>query len=228
MRIAIYWDIDGTLLLAPPGRADLFHSTIERLGGTPVKPAQRRDGLTDRRIGELYLEAAGMSPDLIEDYLTALDEESAAYYVEHPRRPMPGVREALAAVAARGWRQALMSGNTPGRIRTKLFTAGVDPSVFDMATSVSGGFVSDRRELGRRARQHSGDDLLVVVGDTPHDLEAARAADARFIAVTADERLREELAPAALAVVETLADPAFLRALDAVAAEAAQEITPKE
>lgn len=219
MSIAVYWDIDGTLLLAPPGRADLFLTTIEGLGGTPVKPQGRRDGLTDRRIGELYLESSGMSPDLLDDYLAELDRQSAAYYVEHPRALMPGVHEALADVAARGWRQALMSGNTPGRIRTKLFTAGIDPSMFDMASSVSGGFVSDRSLLGTRAREHSGGDLLIVVGDTPHDLVAARAADARFIGVARDPQVRAELAPHAEVVVETLADPEFRRALDRLAAE---------
>lgn len=228
MSIAVYWDIDGTLLLAPPGRADLFFSTIEGLGGTPVKPPGRRDGLTDRRIGELYLESAGMPADLIEDYLAELDRQSAAYYIEHPRVLMDGVHEAIADVAARGWRQALMSGNTPGRIRTKLFTAGIDPSVFDMTTSVSGGFVSDRSQLGVQARERSGDDLLIVVGDTPHDLVAARAAGARFIAVNHDPHVRAELAPQAEVVVETLADPEFRRALDRLAAEQTQEMTPNE
>ena len=228
MSIAVYWDIDGTLLLSPPGRADLFLSTIGGLGGTPVKPTGRREGLTDRRIGELYLAAAGLSLDLLDDYLAELDRQSAAYYVQHPRDLMPGVHKALADVASRGWRQALMSGNTPSRIRTKLFTAGIDPTMFDMTTSVSGGFVSDRSELGRQARARSGDDLLIVVGDTPHDRIAARAADARFIGVTRDPGVREELTPHAEVVVETLADPAFARALDSVAAGAAQEITPKE
>ncbi|SDB80698.1 Phosphoglycolate phosphatase, HAD superfamily [Raineyella antarctica] len=217
MGIAVYWDIDGTLLLSPPGRADLFLQAIEGLGGTPVKPAGRREGLTDRRVGELYLEAAGMSLDRLDDYLAELDVRSATYYLEHPRALMPGVHDALADVAARGWRQALMSGNTPSRIRTKLFTAGIDPSTFDMATSVSGGFVSDRRELGGQARERSGDDLLVVVGDTPHDLLAAQAADAVFIGVNADPAVRDELAKSALVVVETLADPAFAAALDRVA-----------
>lgn len=230
MSIAVYWDIDGTLLLAPPGRADLFLSTIEGLGGTPVKPPGRRDGLTDRRIGELYLEAAGMPADLIEDYLAELDRRSAAYYAEHPRMLMPGVHEAIADVAARGWRQALMSGNTPGRIRTKLSTAGIDPAAFDLTTSVSGGFVSDRSLLGTQAREHSGDDLLIVVGDTPHDLVAARAAGARFIAVSQDARARAELAPDAEAAMETLADPEFRRTLDRLAAGAGrgQAMTPKE
>ena len=228
MSIAVYWDIDGTLLLAPPGRADLFLSAIGGLGGTPVKPTGRRDGLTDRRIGELYLEAAGMSLDRLDDYLAELDRQSAAYYVQHPRDLMPGVHQALADVGARGWRQALMSGNTPSRIRTKLFTAGIDPTIFDMATSVSGGFVTDRSDLGRQARERSGHDLLIVVGDTPHDLTAARAADARFIAVTRDPAVRGELTPYAEVVVATLADPAFGQALDSLAAGAAQEITPKE
>lgn len=218
MSIAIYWDVDGTLLLAPPGRADLFLSTVESLGGPPSKPAGRREGLTDRRVGELYLEAAGLAPDLIDSFLAELDSQSAAFYVQHPREPMPGVHVAIAEVAARGWRQALMSGNTPSRIRTKLFTAGIDPTVFDMTTSVSGGFVSDRDELGRQARERSGDDTLVVIGDTPHDLRAARAAGALFIGVTREAATRDELEPHALAVVETLADPAFLAALDRIAA----------
>ncbi|QGF22789.1 haloacid dehalogenase-like hydrolase [Raineyella fluvialis] len=139
MRIAVYWDIDGTLLLSPPGRADLYRSTIASLGGTPVLPSQPRDGLTDRRVGELYLDAAGMPLALIDDFLAELDRQSVAYYVEHPREQMPGALAAVADVAGRGWRQAVMSGNTPTRIRTKLATAGIDPDLFDPATSVSGG-----------------------------------------------------------------------------------------
>lgn len=223
MRIAVYWDIDGTLLLSPPGRADLYRVTIEAFGGTPVQPAEPRDGLTDRRVGEMYLEAAGMPLGLIDDFLAELDRQSTAYYVLHPRRLMPGAVEAVAEVAARGWRQALMSGNTPARMRTKLSTAGLDPDAFDAATSVSGGFVSDRRELGRRARALSGDDRLVVVGDTPHDLLAARAAGAPLIAVTDRLEVRAALRGEALAVLPTLADPGFLRALERLAGQA---ITP--
>ena len=90
MSITIYWDVDGTLLLAPPGRADLFLSTVEALGGTPTKPPGRREGLTDRRLAELYLAAAGLSADRVEEFLAELDRQSAAYYVDHPREPMAG------------------------------------------------------------------------------------------------------------------------------------------
>lgn len=224
MPIAVYWDIKGTLLLPPAERADLFLSSVQALGHRPVTPVHPRDDLTDRRAGELYLEAAGLPLERIDDLLRELDRQSATHYLDHPWRVMPGAREALAEVAVRGWRQSLVSGNTPSRIRTKLFTSGIDPSTFDMATSASGAFVSDRSELGRQIRERSGEDLLLVVGDRPADLLVADVADARFLAVTDDPVVRERVAPRALAVVEALQDPAFCLALD----DLAQEMTPNE
>lgn len=218
MSIAVYWDIDGTLLSAPPTRADLFYATIEAMGGAATVPSQSRSGLTDRRVGELYLEAAGMEPGRIEEFLDVLDQQSIAYYVQHPRLVIPGANKAIADVAARGWRQALLSGNTPARIRTKLFTAGIDLSHFDMGMSASGRFVSDRNDLGVQVRELSGDDTLVVVGDTIHDWHAAQAADATFVAVNADPDKLVALAPHAIAAVESFEDPAFRRALDDIGA----------
>lgn len=218
MDFAVYWDIDGTLLSAPPMRADLFWATIEKMGGRPVLPDQPRAGLTDRRVGELYLAAAGMDVGRVDEFLDVLDKESAAYYVLHPRMITPGANEAITDVMQRGWRQALLSGNTPSRIRTKLFTAGIDMQHFDMLTSASGGFVSERRLLGVQAREQSGDDTLIVVGDTVHDVEAAEAAEAHFIAVNADAEALAELADHAVAAVQSFQDPAFTQALDRIAA----------
>lgn len=216
MAIAVYWDVDGTLLTSPPRRADLFAVTIEELGGTPVVPEEPREGLPDHLAATLYLEAAGMDPARTGEFLTVLDLRSAAYFVKHPRRVTSGVHSALADVRARGWRQALMSGNTPSRIRSKLFTAGIDPNLFDMRTSVAGDRADDRGDLGERARLLSGDDTLIVVGDTVHDRTAARSAGAAFIAVCADPEVAADLGRDAVAVVADFADPAFRAALDAV------------
>ncbi|QGF22788.1 hypothetical protein [Raineyella fluvialis] len=76
----------------------------------------------------------------------------------------------------------------------------------------------------------------MVVGDTPHDLLAARAADAPLIAVTRHPDVRASLSGEALAVIPTLADPAFTEALDRLAArletratvDQGQAITPNE
>lgn len=210
MSVIAYWDIDGTLLQALPGRRDLFADAVEELGATPRKPSEPREGCTDRRLAEMYLDAAAEPRSRVEEFLSVLDTLSTDFYTAQPREATAGALAALALTASLGWRNALMTGNTPTRARVKLSTAGIDPAVFDSDLSVSGGFVSDRRELGRRARSLTGAAAtLIVLGDTRHDLNAALAADALFVAVSIHPDVRDDLASEARIAIENLLDPAF-------------------
>ncbi|MFT4293794.1 MAG: haloacid dehalogenase-like hydrolase [Micropruina sp.] len=207
--ITAFWDIDGTLVQAPKGRADLFRAAVEALGVEPVDPPGSRHGFTDRRLAEAHLAAAGVTTTRVDEYLGVLDELSAEFYRRTPREPVPGARQAVLLTRDAGWRNGLLTGNTPLRARTKLQTSGFDLDAIDWTCFASGGFVSDRAELGRQARALAGEGPLVVLGDTMQDVLAAEAAGAAFVAVNTDPAVLATIAGAAVLAVSTLASPEF-------------------
>lgn len=208
--ITAFWDIDGTLVQSPKGRADLFSEAVAALGVTPVSPTGPRDGFTDRRLAEVHLAAAGLAASRVDEYLEALDRLSTEFYGHTPRVPVPGAREALRLTRRLGWRNGLLTGNTPLRARTKLRTSGFDLDAIDWDCFASGGYVSDRAELGRQARVLAGDGPLVVLGDTAQDALAAEAAQASFVAVNTDPLVLATLADRAVLAVSSLASQEFL------------------
>lgn len=208
--ITAFWDIDGTLVESPKGRADLFSDAVAALGVEPVEPEGPRDGFTDRRLAEVHLAASGQPETRVEEYLAALDRLSAEFYEHTPREPVPGAREALQLTRRAGWRNGLLTGNSPLRARAKLGTSGFDLDAIDWNCFASGAYVSDRAELGRQARALAGDGPLVVLGDTALDAMAAAAADAAFVAVNTDPAVLATIADRAVLAVSSLAAPEFI------------------
>lgn len=208
--ITALWDIDGTLVESPKGRSDLFTEAVEALGVEPVSPSGPRDGFTDRRLAEAHLAAAGLAASRVEEYLEVLDRLSAEFYEHTPRDPVPGAHEALTLTKKLGWRNGLLTGNTPLRARTKLRTSGFDLDAIDWTCFASGAYVSDRAELGRQARVIAGDGPLVVLGDTAQDALAAEAAQASFIAVNTDPVVLATIADRAVLAVSSLASREFV------------------
>jgi phosphoglycolate phosphatase-like HAD superfamily hydrolase len=158
--------------------------------------------------------------ELFARYLVCLREELKD--PEHRAVPLPGVIELLAALNARiDVALGLLTGNLVEGARAKLEAVGIDPDIF-----VVGAFGSDhehRPELPaiaqRRARDVLGIDVpgrnVVVVGDTPADVECGRDIGARAIGVATGRYSTEELAAhGAVAVFTDLTDTtAVLRAI---------------
>ena len=190
------WDIDGTLVdTAGQGRAafaDAFEAVFAR---QPVADEIPMAGRTDHAICLDLLEQNGVEqPEallarMFEELRGALNRRRGV--IAERGRPQPGVREALAALAARDdVLQSLLTGNIEPNAKTKLAVFGLD-SLLDLAI---GGYGSDhgtRSELvgiaRRKARTQRGADVTpadtVVIGDTPLDVDAARTAGARAVAV---------------------------------------------
>lgn len=208
--ITAFWDIDGTLVESPKGRADLFSEAVAALGVEPVEPEGPRDGFTDRKLAEVHLAASGEPASRVDEYLAALDRLSAEFYEHTPRDRVPGAYEALQLTRQAGWRNGLLTGNSPLRARAKLGTSGFDLDAIDWDCFASGAYVSDRAELGRRARALAGSGPLVVLGDTALDATAADAADAAFVAVNTDPAILATIADRAVLAVSSLAAPEFV------------------
>jgi phosphoglycolate phosphatase len=199
VRRLVLWDVDGTLVLyGGIGRsafADAFMAvegrTATDLDGLMISTA----GRTDPDIAIEFLERHGI-PDVetrLDAFHAALVDALAAKAAElrEHGRVLPGVEPALAAVARQPRvAQSLLTGNLEANAVLKLAVFGLDRYV-DFSI---GAYGSDHRDRGQlvgvaraKARERLGEeidpDAVVVIGDTPLDVAAARAGGARAVAV---------------------------------------------
>ena len=199
MRRLVLWDVDGTLVLyGGIGRsafADAFMAVEGRvatdLDGLMISTA----GRTDPDIAIEFLERHGI-PDVetrLDGFHAALVDALAAKTAElrEHGRVLPGVEPALAALARQpGVAQSLLTGNLEANAVLKLAVFGLDRYV-DFSI---GAYGSDHRDRGQlvavalaKARERLGEEIdpaaVVVIGDTPLDVAAARAGGARAVAV---------------------------------------------
>jgi len=189
----LLFDIDGTLVLT--GRAGLramVRAFRELFGHDDPFAGVAMAGRTDTFLLSEALGGLGLADDeatharFREIYLQFLSEE-----IEQPgtgrKGVMPGVRPLLDALAAQnGFHLALLTGNYREAARIKL-------SHFDLwhffPWGVFGDESPDRNMLAKRARDRAAEQIptsttdIVVVGDTPFDIECARAIGARAIGV---------------------------------------------
>jgi phosphoglycolate phosphatase len=191
----ILFDIDGTLLLS--GRAGLRAMTRafqQSFGITDAFRGENFGGRTDSFLVSTALQNAGLpdTPDqhhkFRDIYIPLLAEE-----IEHPgtghKGLMPGARELLEALDEHDdLHLALLTGNYREAAEIKL-------RHFELWDFFEWGAFSDdaadRNALVPIARSRAetydipGEAIerVIVIGDTPHDIECARVAGARSIAV---------------------------------------------
>ncbi len=230
----VLFDIDGTILLTDrAGRRAFERALVEVFGGSG--PSDHAfGGKTDPQILRELMRLEGHGDDHIDANKTRLFDLYIAYLEQELRdgragvRVMPGIFDLLDALASRDdVILGLLTGNLVAGARAKLSAAGIDPSRFRI-----GAYGSDHERRGElpaiaqyRAREELQIDIagrdLVVIGDTPADIECGRAIGARAIAVATGGFSVEELrrhAPAA--VFENLSDTAAV--LNAILTDAPQ------
>ena len=195
MRLVLF-DIDGTLMLTDGAGRRAIHRALIHVFGETGPADHRFDGKTDPQIVRELMRVVGHGDAHIDTRMQALLD----LYVTHLReelcdpayRPcaLPGVHALLDALAARDdVVLGLLTGNLADGARAKLEAVGIDPTRF-----VVGAYGSDhelRPELPgiaqQRARELLGLDIrgqdVVVIGDTPADVECGRGIGARAIGV---------------------------------------------
>jgi len=192
-RIAVLFDIDGTLIITGGAGAASWRLAFDELYGIPADIGEFTDtGMTDPAVGRKTFEAVmRRTPErkeftrLLErrlHYLHQSVEESEGY------RVLAGVEELLPRLIKDGYLLGLVTGNLEAAAHIKLHRARLN-RFFSF-----GGYGSDstdRGELTRialaRAALVFGEpltpDQTIVVGDTPHDVEGAHAAGIQCVGV---------------------------------------------
>jgi phosphoglycolate phosphatase len=211
-QLVVLFDLDGTVLSfegpAPgPGRTAL-ELAMKELSADGLRLA----GGTDRALARAMLRRAGATDDdeaiarVLGRYVVHLES------VLRARRYLPigPVADAVERLQAHGAVVGVATGNTRDGARLKLASAGLVDS-FDLARGAYGCDAEARAEIVRlaatRCGAREGGADVVVVGDTEHDVRAARAIGARVVGVATNIAARDELRDAgADAVVERCDD----------------------
>jgi phosphoglycolate phosphatase len=199
------FDIDGTLVTARgAGRLAIGHALASTYGTTgPIEGYDFR-GKTDQRIVWDLMQGAGLHDGRISAGLAACFE---AYVAELQRligdggrvTIMPGVGELVRALAARPDAVVgLLTGNIEPGARVKLASTGL----WDLfRVGAFGSDDMDRRRLPaiacERALRATGRrfafEQVTIIGDTPLDVDCARACGAVAVAVATGFHPAEDL-----------------------------------
>ena len=201
------FDIDGTLLHAHgSGRGAFDAIMLERHGVADASRGIRYGGKTDPAIVEEIFQARlgrAATPQERDAFLDAYVPRLHAMCAEHGVEVLPGVVEALTFLQGKA-RLGVATGNIRAGAQVKLEAAGL-AHWFEL-----GGYGCDshlRPELVAAAIRRAGPcDEVIVVGDTIHDISAARACGATVCAVATGSDSAEALAHAdvVLATLEEL------------------------
>ncbi len=220
----VLFDVDGTLVDAGgSGRRAISLASEALYGRYDLFDEVTFDGGTDRNIckSALTKHLPASCNDLeVERLLAKYVELLASTLAKAPGyRVYPGVHALLDRLARTRALVGLGTGNIEKGARIKLERGGLNPH-FSF-----GGFGDDAEERAailrhglQRAERLLGQAPRApwVVGDTPRDLEAARAVGARVILVsTGSFGLAELQSHAPDLCVESLEDPRVAQALDA-------------
>lgn len=218
--IVLLWDIDGTLLRVPKGAVTAWRTAVRAvLGCEPDWPALDTSGATDVSIAQQICTLVGQDKGWVEPLLARYLEELPARLAEHPPVALPNVATVLAHVAAApGYENLLLTGNLRGAAWAKLSACGLDAFRWDGAFGDIG---PERNQVAAAAQQRVATTWgegarMLVIGDTPRDIAAARFIGAKVVAVATGSYAAERLADYAPdGLFEALPEPtAFVAAVE--------------
>jgi phosphoglycolate phosphatase len=216
----ILFDIDGTLLLTQSAGIKAMHDAGRELYGAQftvdgVEFSGRLDTLIWQDLARINRVSADAA---VHDEFRAAYGRHLGLRLERDRsaKLLPGVPELVHHMHQQpNVTIGLLTGNYPETGRMKIMHAGLDPDLFAVAAWGCEG--SCRRDLppiamARHREQHGGairGEHVVIIGDTPHDIDCAKAHGCRSIGVATGmfsiDQLRDSGADLAVAdLTETI------------------------
>lgn len=219
----VLWDIDHTLVDFAELGAAWYATAFATATGAELRVDPVFGGRTELATTTELLAANGIDPaeETIQALFRALvaESERSADRFAAEARALPGAAEALAAFAGHGGIvQTLVTGNLPEISRHKLEAFGLDEHL-DLEIGGYGTLSVFRPDLVPHAVAQAGAkhatafEAVVVIGDTPNDVQAALHHGAVSVAVATGRFSAETLRDAgAHTVLPDLADFDAVRA----------------
>ncbi len=203
--VVALFDVDETLVHTGGSGARSWKAAFEKLYGIPADIGEHSSaGETDPQVARATFQGVlGRAPaqdELGKLYAQYLLHLAGDIWTSKQYRVLPGAEQVLVRLGEAGVILGLVSGAMEGAARTKLIPANLNRFfVFGAYGSDS----PDRAELTRlaiqkatRLHENLTPGQVYVVGDTPHDMEATKAAGAVSVGVASGHYSTAELVAA--------------------------------
>lgn len=204
-RIAILFDIDGTLIISGGAGAKSWRLAFDELYGIPADIGQYTEtGMTDPDVGRRTFEGALHRAPSRTEFAKLL--ERRLFYLhttvaqsQHYR--FDGVDDLLPRLLEEGYLLGIVTGNLEGAAHIKLHRANLNRF---FSFGGYGSDSSDRAEVTRIALRRAtivygkpvSASQCLVVGDTPNDVAAAHTAGIQCVGVASHKFNADQLTAA--------------------------------
>ena len=210
-------DLDGTLVDTGQDIAEALNHALAPLGLKPMD-VQAVTALVGEGIPNLIMKAVGPAHLHRAD---SVRDSFVRYYKAHltdHSLPYPGVMETLASLKDSGYRMTVLSNKNTGmsvEILKRLdmhehFELVLGGDTVEEKKPKPGGVLQTLSELGAEPGE------TVLIGDSSYDLDAAKYAGGRSIAVAYGFRPRETLLDADVLIDRFIDLPAAIKGLDSL------------
>lgn len=203
--LLVLWDIDHTLIDTGGVGRDAYAAAFHEATGVELAEHWRFDGRTELAAAIDALTEHGLPAETEQierlcESIIAVHAAMADQFAIHGR-VLPGIARALASLTELGYvRQSVLTGNLREVAAIKLKALGLDQSV-DLRIGAYGSDAVERAALApfafERAARVLGLEITggntAIIGDTPRDIEAARAVGALAIGVATGRHSTAEL-----------------------------------
>lgn len=183
----LLWDIDGTLIRTKRAKTASPHKDVLRRGGFFFDEAKiGLSGFTDYEVLlELVNNPDQLSETEFKQIFHDLDEESRNLDKSSTFDLYPGVKAVLESLTSLGWIHGILTGNTNARMVAKLQLAGIadyfaDEFLFSCSFGDSRDDITRNARAKLNAKKHTS---VLILGDTPKDIAAARISNFPIISV---------------------------------------------
>ena len=195
-KALILWDVDGTLVEMGRGREDKHHRAIELISERSISKQIRRGGQTDFEIISELVRVNDIDPGVIPSALDLLDKLTNDELQRQPLLATPNAKLTIDEFAKRGYTNGLLTGNTRARAIAKLDSAGLIKQI-NQLYFYDGQLAQNRFQLGQYVSEslsRLGIHDVLIVGDTPLDIQASRSAGFSCVAVATGSFSSNDLA----------------------------------
>lgn len=194
---AVLFDFDGTLFDASAAIQQSFNAALGQAGHPPW-PMERLLPLIGRPLFEMFRIAVPDSTAEQRDEWIRVYRDTFLPISVGLTRPLPGLRDCIAALLRAGFRLGIVTNRSGSGARHILAGFGLEAAFETVVGLDAVSRAKPDPEPVRLALARLGADAAAsfLVGDTPVDMEAARAAGVRAVGVLTGSAGRKALAEA--------------------------------
>lgn len=187
----LIWDFNGTLLDDVAYDVSVTNRLLERHGLPKLPSADAYRAVFGFPVIHYYQRLGFDFSNL--PFSVLADEWMSDYNSQREQAPLfPQVPQLLAAVRAAGVPQILLSATQRQMLLSQLQMLGIS-NAFDEIIGADNHHAYGKEDLARRWKSEHPEAVPLMVGDTDHDAESARAMGADILLVTCGHQSREKL-----------------------------------